>query len=489
MESLELEDIKPTIPSDDIPDNSDEAIPAALGVGKLKQTRYEDVWPEDVHAAFMEAVALYPPMGKRRLKYYRLPTHENENLAAANRTKSFGRCQLIQSYILEKTGKSRSRKQVSSHLQRLKKIHKDNPAMCALFLERHQPSPDHRHDQCSTAVVSSPDVFANMISFNTHHLKSEFDLSIDLRNTDASGDASGTFSNGSEVPYLSSNSALDLSTKFHDQTPVFFPQDFLSPQYTANHTHASDGDGFSESQDQLSFKESINGGFRVGSTVNTSAFSISMRRLASRPPIQDRQFELGPTTHCSHVVHSPTYQSTHQWISHDGSMDDISYNPSYAPAQQALHMPFHPLQLIPTEKQRLETGFGSDWMLPHDPDIPLGIREDAFGEVRIRYPQLPYHYNPTCPVNSPVTYGSPSESEVPRLSRGLAYPYATASPITTSDSETESATIFPEHALRLRESPEIFASPLLIKPTPLYPISYIHPKVYSDHTPTRGLPS
>ena len=67
-------------------------------------------------------------MGKRRLKYYRVSTHGNEDFLDTKRAKSFGRCQLIQSYILEKTGKNRSRKQVSSHLQRLKKIHKDNPA-------------------------------------------------------------------------------------------------------------------------------------------------------------------------------------------------------------------------------------------------------------------------------------------------------------------------------------------------------------------------
>lgn len=73
-------------------------------------------------------------MGKRRLKYYRVSAHENERPSNVNRAKSFGRCQLIQSYILEKTGKNRSRKQVSSHLQRLKKTHKDNPASLSCVL-------------------------------------------------------------------------------------------------------------------------------------------------------------------------------------------------------------------------------------------------------------------------------------------------------------------------------------------------------------------
>jgi hypothetical protein len=50
MESPEV-DIKPIIPADDIPGESSLTVP---GVGKLKQSRYEDVWPEDVHAAFMQ---------------------------------------------------------------------------------------------------------------------------------------------------------------------------------------------------------------------------------------------------------------------------------------------------------------------------------------------------------------------------------------------------------------------------------------------------
>lgn len=117
----------------------------ALIMTKSKQSRYEDIWPEDVHTAFMEglnmlsistrrandrplAVVLYPPMGKRRLKYYRVAPTESGSAPEPSRFKSFGRCQLIQSYIFDQTGKNRTRKQVSSHLQRLKKLHKDNPA-------------------------------------------------------------------------------------------------------------------------------------------------------------------------------------------------------------------------------------------------------------------------------------------------------------------------------------------------------------------------
>lgn len=49
MGSTEV-DIKPIIPTDDVPNKS----LLTVGVSRLKQSRYEDVWPEDVHAAFME---------------------------------------------------------------------------------------------------------------------------------------------------------------------------------------------------------------------------------------------------------------------------------------------------------------------------------------------------------------------------------------------------------------------------------------------------
>ncbi|KAH0830516.1 TEA/ATTS domain family-domain-containing protein [Lanmaoa asiatica] len=217
MESPEV-DIKPAILTDDLPSN--KSLLTIPGAGKLKQSRYEDVWPEDVHAAFMEAVALYPPMGKRRLKYYRVSMHENEHFSDANRAKSFGRCQLIQSYILEKTGKNRSRKQVSSHLQRLKKIHKDNPAMRPLFSERSQPPSEHcSAPQLETVAISSQDIFTN-ISFSTRHLKSDFDLTVNLQNADTGADSSSTFSYASELNGGSCN-ALDLSTNSHNQPPFF----------------------------------------------------------------------------------------------------------------------------------------------------------------------------------------------------------------------------------------------------------------------------
>lgn len=70
----------------------------------------EDVWSSDVQKAFEEALALAPKQGMYKVKL---------------EEKIIGRNGLISSYILHKTGKFRSRKQVSSHIQVVKNLGKD----------------------------------------------------------------------------------------------------------------------------------------------------------------------------------------------------------------------------------------------------------------------------------------------------------------------------------------------------------------------------
>ena len=65
------------------------------------------------------ALTIYPPMGRQRIR----PVHDG----GASHT-SLGRCQLIQQYLMQKTGKNRTRKQISSRIQRLRHMHQDDPA-------------------------------------------------------------------------------------------------------------------------------------------------------------------------------------------------------------------------------------------------------------------------------------------------------------------------------------------------------------------------
>ncbi|OJA10408.1 hypothetical protein AZE42_03538 [Rhizopogon vesiculosus] len=123
-----------------IPIPPEVSVPTAVHIKKKSKpshTRYEDIWSEDVHAAFMEAIDIYPPMGKLRLRHEPMSQDNSEdaNAESSRCVKWLGRCQLIQSYIQEKTGQIRTRKQVSSHLQRMKKLSKKRPTKPVLFHE------------------------------------------------------------------------------------------------------------------------------------------------------------------------------------------------------------------------------------------------------------------------------------------------------------------------------------------------------------------
>lgn len=199
---------------------------------------------------------------------------------------------------------------------------------------------------------------------------------------------------------------------------------------------------------------------------------MSMRCLASRR----RQVDLGPTAHRFRTIQPPGFQSTHQWVSHGGLPIDGSCNSPLNLSQDVFHTTSYPPHLTEPDKQRLDPGLSSDLTWPHHPDMSLEPRDVTFGEFRLRYPPATYQYDLTYPEMRDYphgSYGSPTQGKESQLPRGIPYSCAFTTPAIVTGNVSKWDAI-DSAGIAMPESPEDLVSPLIFRPTPIYPISYTH---------------
>ncbi|KAK9481056.1 TEA/ATTS domain family-domain-containing protein [Lipomyces japonicus] len=156
------------------------------------------VWSQDVEDAFMEAIHKIPKVGRRKITVNGRPCGRNE---------------LISDFIFRKTGKVRTRKQVSSHTQVLKHLLKDDIEFINLVSD--SPSP------VSPKPMPQPLLFTSPNNGTSHSSASS---ASSLTSSSSSSSSSSLLSSSLILPSRARHSlsapTIPAQPQFHKPSPL-----------------------------------------------------------------------------------------------------------------------------------------------------------------------------------------------------------------------------------------------------------------------------